>query len=322
MQPGYWLYDYLISDGHHIKPFYMRKSDTEKISFFKKQWRRYKAVFSILFNARNNDLILVYDCDTEGIYIGLFISFFRPSLMVYKINCMAASKGNLYSPFKRLLVRQAYTHIITSVNNEKIAQLFSEFLNLPISHFIPIPDSISDFGKEILSMEPEEEIYDVFMGGNTHRDYTLFVEAAKRLPQYRFHAVTTRLHESIFNNKTANLSVEYSLPEREFYKRIAQSKIVFVPLTTDVQGGQMVLFQGALLKKALVSTRSETINTYFDARAIILLEIGDVERSVLEIMNLMDDAEKRKDLGEQSYLQISRFTTSSIYNEYKTKLFR
>lgn len=316
---GYWLYDKLNSEVDSITSCFTRKDDSAS-SFFQKL-RMLWIVVSVFFRASSKDFILVYDNDTTGIYLGLLFSLFRPKLIVHKINAMAGDKNRLYSPLKRVFVRQAYKNIYTSVNNEEIAELYSNFLDLPKEHFIPIPDSISDFGEDIKNISTVDEKGYVFMGGATHRDYKLFVEVAKALPQYKFVAVTFERYKDLFSNAPQNVAVYYGLPEMEFYKTIAGCNIVFVPLINDMQGGQLVVMQGALLHKPIITTDTIAIHTYFDNETAYLIPIGEKNISVKIIKQLMEDKELRKSMGEKAYERISKFTVDSIYSQYKEKLF-
>lgn len=321
MLPGYWLYDFLVKDGYNIIPFYMRKDDREKRGKFTVFYRIIKMIFYVLFNATRDDLILVYDNDSTGIYLGLALSIFRPSLIVHKINCMANSRERLYSPLKRPLVRKAYTHIYTTVNNENISSLYANFFNIDKSHFIPVPDSLSDFGQEIMNIKDREDKGYIFMGGATHRDYHLFIKVARLLPQYKFVAITFEKYKKIFSNAPSNIEVLYSLPENKFYEVIAHSSVVFIPLDNDLQGGQMVLFQGALLEKPLVSTDNTAIHTYFDDTSIKIMQIGDVEAAVEILAEMMGDITLREKRGKAAYSTIIKFTPEEIYKQYRSKLF-
>lgn len=316
---GYWLYDRLKNDFHEIKSMYIRRNDSTPSSIQK--LNMLKVVLTTLFSVKKNDVILVYDNDTTGIYLGLLLHIFRPRLFVHKINAMASAKGQLYSKFKRPFVRMAYKNIVTTVNNDKIANIYSSFLDLPLNHFIPVPDSISDFGYKLKGILNTEEHGYVFMGGATHRDYRLFVEVARHLPQYKFVAVTFETYKHCFYDAPTNVTVLYNLKESDFYQKIANSSIVYVPLTNDMQGGQLVVMQGALLKKPIITTDTVAIHSYFSMESACLLKVGDLAGSIKAISTLMTDKKLRAYRGQLAYKDVSRFTTDSVYEQYKQKLF-
>ena len=315
-----WLFEKLKRDYTNVISLYTREKDN------KPQWleklSRYKVIISVFLHANKDDLIIIYDNDIIGLYLGLLFHIFRPHMVVYKINAMTSNKEHPYSSFKRIFVRMAYENIFTSVNNDNIASLYSEFFNLPIRHFISIPDSISDFGEKIEKITDTTEKGYIFMGGATYRDYTLFVEVAKQLPQYRFVAVTFEKYKRVFNNAPNNVSVYYNLCEKDFYQKIANSNIVFIPLTNDVQGGQLVVMQGALLKKPIITTDTLAIHTYFTKESAYLIKIGDVKNSVKIIQELMENISLRRERGTAAYTAIKIFTTDYIYRLYKEKLFK
>lgn len=321
IESGYWLYDFLIKDKYYIISFFLRKNDNENFKKLLSFFRTIKMIFYILFFAKKNDLILVYDNDTTGLYIGLIIHYLKPYLVIYKINCMANNKEKLYSSIKRYFVRKAYMHIYTTVNNQKIAELFSNFLKIDISHFIPIPDSLSDFGNDIIKIKDKKDNGYIFMGGATNRDYSLFLDVAKKMPNYNFMAVTFKNKKNLFKDAPKNVIVKFGLPENDFYQMIANSRIVFIPLTNNMQGGQMVIFQGALLEKPIVTTENTSIKTYFNDKSIKLIPMGDPESAIKTITELMEDSILRQKMAKVAYNQIIKFTTEEIYKQYKIKLF-
>lgn len=321
VMPGYWLYDFLSSDGYQIISFWGRNNDTEPHKRIRTKIRIAKAILYILFHAEYDDLILVYDFDTAGLYLGLVISLFRPKLTVHKINSMAGDDKKLYSPLKRKFVSRAYGNIITTVNNEDIQKLYTSSLNVPASHFIPVPDSICDFHETLSRIKDRTSQGYIFMGGATNRDYKLFIDCATRLPQYTFKVVAFSNVKSLFNSVPSNLRVEYDLPEMDFYERIAHCALTFIPLTSGLQGGQMVLFEAACLEKAIMTTDSLAIHTYFDNKAIEIVPIGDVDAAIRSINKLMVSEELRREMGTEACRQISVFNPKMIYKQYCAKLF-
>lgn len=321
LQPGYWLYDYLKSDGYFIISYYNRKDDNEVITKYIRFKRLLFNSLSVLFRARKEDMILVYDHDYSGYVLSFLIWLFRPYLTVLKINQMGGNKSHLFPTHLRFLASRGFKNMYTTCNNKKIGSLFSKELKIPQTHFIPIPDSISDFGSELLSIKDKEEENYIFMGGATHRDYALFVECARHMPEYNFVAVTFEKYKSYFEAAPRNVKVFYGLLEKDFYKMIAHSNVVFVPLTNDLQGGQMVIFQAALLGKAIVTTQNEAIGTYFDENDIVVISIGSLKEATDNLQRLMSDKKQRITLGTSANEAIRKFTTEEIYKQYKQLLF-
>lgn len=319
--PGYWLYDNLVKDGYEVKPFYMRKDDTEKGNKILYYSNLSRIAIYVIFKVTKRDLLLTYDNDTTAIYLSLIISLFRPSLIMHKINCMAGKKGQLYSPYKRFFVKKAYEKIYTTVNNDILAREFSTFLEIPLSHFIPIPDSISDYGEVLCKIKDRSPHGYIFSGGASNRDYPLLLECARKLPHRHFLVVTFKDFQSVFKNAPSNVEIIYGLPEIEFYKKIAHSSLVFVPLNNNLQGGQMVVFQGALLEKPIITTDSIAIKTYFKEQSISLVPIGNTDIAIEKIEELMSNKELCDKKGKAAAKDINRFTTDFIYNQYRTKLF-
>lgn len=317
---GYWLYDKLCSQ-YSVKTLYTRIDDLESPSKEKVLYRMLKNILYVRFHAKKEDLVLVYDNDTQGHYCGVLFSLTFSKIVVHKINAMAVNKDRLFSPLKRFFVKLAYRNIYTTVNNENIAQMFTTFLNVPSKHFIPIPDSISDFGFDIQNIKNNKDNGYIFMGGATYRDYPMFIDVAKKYPNYQFVAVTFERFQYYFKDAPTNVKVMYGLKECDFYQVMANSTLVFVPLTSDVQGGQMVVMQAALLKKPIITTTTLAISTYFNIGSISLINVGDIENACTYLENLMNSEKLRKEMGEKAFLDVSRFSVDKIYSEYQNKLF-
>lgn len=317
---GYWLYDKLCSQ-YSVKTLYTRIDDLESPSKMRVLYRTLKNIFYVRFRAKKEDLLIVYDNDTQGHYCGVLFSLTFSNVVIHKINAMAVNKDRLFSPLKKIFVKLAYRNIYTTVNNENIALMFEKFLNVSSKHFIPIPDSISDFGFDIQKIKQTEDKGYIFMGGATYRDYPMFVEIARKYPDYQFVAVTFERFQHYFKDSPTNVKVMYGLKENDFYQVMANSRLVFVPLTSDVQGGQMVVMQAALLKKAIITTTTLAINTYFNSSSVFLINIGDVTNACTYIEKLMNSESLRNEMGEKAFKDVSRFTVDKIYSEYQTKLF-
>lgn len=317
---GYWLYEKL-SGQYRVKTLYTRIDDLESPSKLKVLYRTLKNILYVRIHAKKEDLVLVYDNDTQGHYCGVLFSLTFSRIVIHKINAMAVNKDRLFSPLKKFFVKLAYRNIYTTVNNENIAQMFENFLNVSSKHFIPIPDSISDFGYDIQKIKQTEDEGYIFMGGATYRDYPMFVEIARKYPNFKFVAVTFNRFQHYFKDAPANVKVIYGLKEKDFYQVMANSRLVFVPLTSDVQGGQMVVMQAALLKKPIITTTTLAVNTYFNFGSIFLINIGDMVKACSYIEELMKSESLRKDMGEKAFHDVNRFSVDRIYSEYKAKLF-
>lgn len=317
---GYWLYDKL-SKQYEVETFFTRIDDTENPSKYKVLARTIANIFYVRLHAKKKDLVLVYDNDTQCHYCGvLFVLTFSP-IVIHKINAMAVNKDRLFSPIKRFFVKLAYKKIYTTVNNSEIAKTFQDFLGVKSEHFIPIPDSISDFGYDLEKITDRSDQGYIFMGGATYRDYPMFVEIARKYPQYQFVAVTFERFNKFFFNASSNVKVLFGLKELDFYQVMAHSRLVFIPLTSDMQGGQMVVMQAALLSKPIITTKTLAIDTYFNANSIYLINIGDIDTACNYIEELMESPDIRKVMGAKANTDISIFSVDKIFKEYQLKLF-
>lgn len=174
-----------------------------------------------------------------------------------------------------------------------------------------MPDCISNWGIKIL--QRNDNIKDggyIFSGGSTFRDWKLFIETARMLPQYRFMGVARKTgfpQEDI----PGNIEMYFDVEESVFNELLKNCRVVFMPIKVKTQGGQIVIFKGGLFHKPVVTTDTAAIKTYIeDGRNGLLIKFKNTESAVLAIDKIMSDDMLRTRLGDELYNDIKKLTPS------------
>ena len=131
----------------------------------------------------------------------------------------------------------------------------------------------------------------VFTGGGTGRDIPAVIEALR--------GTDVPLEVVTFSPKTLgwsgelppNCTVHWWMPARSFLERMAQSRVVVIPLRDpDSDFGQMMVSQALALGKPVVATRSPGIADYVvDGQEGLLVDAGDVAGYRDAILRLLHD---------------------------------
>ncbi|HEX8991333.1 MAG TPA: glycosyltransferase family 4 protein [Anaerolineales bacterium] len=137
--------------------------------------------------------------------------------------------------------------------------LFSAAWGIPMSklRFVPYFYTFTDQDLETPNPPPGNFI---FAGGNAHRDYGTFVEAARALPEYEF-VIASRLLEG----RTLPPNVRAAeVPRDEFIRLMRASVAVVVPLRRDLirASGQQTYLNAMLLGKPTIVTDTPGVSDY------------------------------------------------------------
>lgn len=316
VEKGYWLYDQLVKDGYNIKSYYLYRYGHSRD--FSTRIHRYTRSLKLLLLSKKNDLVLLYDVTSVFILLGLFIKLFHMDRRVVAVNFMGSGCKEGYDRWKRPLISMGLRKIQRiGVNNEMLIDLYSRQLNIDRSQFFVIKDCAANVDVEPRDCSIQEPPY-VFMGGNVHRDWTMFKEIVKEMPTIHFVAVLSGndLDEA---KDLPNLKVYKKIPLDDFNALVAHCKIVLLPLTTEIQGGQLVAFQGSMYKKPVIISNCISIDTYYTDFDVIKVKIGDKDACKSAILKLYSDNDLCESMGKKGYGRIFQLTPETIYNKIKAQ---
>lgn len=269
---------------------------------------RFVRAIIIALKAKRDQIIVVQDDTASSIFIACILFILFKKNKVICLNMMDSLHSNL---IKRILYKYAFRRMYASTNNKSVTDLYCSLYKLPQENFFFLPDCIANWGMKILkdSVKSEDRGY-IFSGGSTFRDWDLFIEVAKRLPQYKFIGVARK---SGFPQKemSENIEMYFDVNEKIFNDFLKNSRLVFMPIKVKTQGGQIVIFKAGLYHKPVVTTNTAAIQTYIEnGRNGLLTKFKDVQDAVRAIEYIMSDTEIRNKFSEQLYHDIIQFTPS------------
>ena len=281
---GNFIYDKLKERGYNIVPYYDYKLG-EGSNKRKRMLKTYKNIVSIFFRSTKNDIILSHDVFTVW-KLALLFKLFGMKRNVCINNFMYEGGGNL----KKRIMGFALSQQKIALNSQELKNIIKKGIpDLQDENLFVIPDCLAVLGNKYINTPHTNYSVSkgyVFTGGNTRRDFGLVIEVAQKRPDWKFVVVANRIQKDLFHNAPSNMEIFYNIPFAEFADILSQSEIVFIPLTSKFQGGQLVLFLSALLRKPMVTTDTYTIRTYFDEDCCSFIPVGDSQSAIAKINEL------------------------------------
>jgi hypothetical protein len=129
----------------------------------------------------------------------------------------------------------------------------------------------------------------IFAGGDSARDWKLFIEAVRDLP-LDVHLVTAVPPEDV----PAHVRVEARLPLSRFRDAMSEATICAIPLVREIAAGVTVLPMAMALGVAVVATRTGWIEKYVTHEEEgLLVPAGDVDAFRSALLRLHGDSELR-----------------------------
>lgn len=314
VEKGYWLYDQLEKDGFDIKPYYLYKYGHSRS--FLTRVHHYTRSLKLLLSSKKKDLILLYDVTSAFILLGLFMKLLHIHRSVVAVNFMGSGSRSGYDKWKRPLVGMGLRNISRiGVNNATLIDFYSHQLHIDRNRFFIVKDCAENVDIIPRDCTIQKPPY-VFMGGNVHRDWGMFKNIVREMPNLNFVAALGGNDlDDVLN--LPNLKVYKNISFEKFNKLVAHCKIVFLPLKTEMQGGQLVAFQGSMYKKPVIITHCMSIGTYYDDSDVIMVRMGDKESCKNAILKLTKDSQLCETLGAKGYEKIAKLTSDSIYASIK-----
>lgn len=313
VEKGYWLYDQVAKDGYEIVPFYLyRYGHSRDLST---RIHQYTKSLSLVLKSRKDDIVLLYDVTTAFILIGLLVNILHLKRNIVCVNFMGNGSKKGYEKWKSIIIGYAFKNLKIGVNSTELRNLYTKNLKIDTRRFYIVKDCISNVSLQECDCTPSNENY-IFMGGNTHRDWKLFKEVVLAMPNYKFVAALAGNDLDDIED-VPNITVYKNISLDDFNGLVAKCKLVFLPLTTDVQGGLLVAFHGNVYRKPVIISNSISTETYYGDNDVLKVPIGDVESCKKAIEKLMKDGEYYNELANNGHERIRDLSPEKIYGVIK-----
>lgn len=119
--------------------------------------------------------------------------------------------------------------------------------------------------------------YDVFSCGASARDWDTLVEAARLLPDLRFHVVARQADWKPEYADATNVRADFNLPHDEYLRALGDARMVALPLNSPVTAGLLVMFDAVRYGRPVVMTRTASTEQFVPEplRDRALVPMGD-----------------------------------------------
>jgi glycosyltransferase involved in cell wall biosynthesis len=150
----------------------------------------------------------------------------------------------------------------------------------------------------------------VSVGADPHRDFDLLLRVAARMPEVTFRIVTSADHARTLPTTPENVSLEQDLPFEEMRRRLAEARLVALPVRENsYSGATTVLLQAMALEKPVVVTRTSAIASGYelvDGENVRLVEPGDEEGFERALADVLRDEWHARALGASARATVER----------------
>ena len=166
----------------------------------------------------------------------------------------------------------------------------------------------------------------VSVGADPHRDFDLLLRVAARMPDVPFRIVTTSDHARALPPPPENVSLEPDLPFEEMRRRLAEARLVALPVRENsYSGATTVLLQAMALEKPVVVTRTSAIASGYglvDGENVRLVEPGDEEGFERALADVLRDEWHARALGASARATVERELSWERYVDRLESLLR
>ncbi len=257
--------------------------------------------------------------DTVGIPLVLAkrARFLRPPLVYAAIGLPERLERLKGERMRRLYAAALGSTAAVVAYSEHEADVLREWLvahgeSVPVS-FVPFgvdPDHFTDSGGETT-------VDVVSVGADPHRDFELLLGVAARMPDRTFRVVTTSDRQRTLGSAPANVQLEADLPFDEMRRRLAEARVVALPvLENSYSGATTVLLQAMALAKPVVVTRTNAIASGYglvDGENARLVAPGDADAFERALLDVLGDDWRARALGASARATVERDLTWERY---------
>ncbi len=192
----------------------------------------------------------------------------------------------------------------------------------PRVEFVPFGVDPVAFGPQL---EPST-IDVVSVGVDPHRDFELLLRVATRVPDVSFRIVTSGDHRRGLATLPENVAVETDIPFAEMRRRLAEARVVALPVRENsYSGATTVLLQAMALGKPVIVTRTNAIATGYglvDGENCRLVSPGDASGFERALATVLRDDFHARALGASARVTVERGLTWERYVDRIEELLR
>lgn len=233
-------------------------------------------------------------------FIAVLLHVKMPKIIL--LNLIPKESGRLKSGINRFY-RISFKNITTfSISSKMLIPIYQNRFKMIVKPFV-IPDNIHFYNK---FQGPEGDY--IFSGGCSHRDWTILMEAAKRLSKLKFIIFADFMDKNIFH-PLKNVTLRFNVPTSEFYKTLSQARLVVLPIKYEtVAAGHLVILHALYYGRAIIASKTAGISEYIeDGFNGLLVPTADLEELTFKIQMIMASKKLRNKLSENAIISSNKY---------------
>jgi glycosyltransferase involved in cell wall biosynthesis len=305
-----WLGEEFVKQGMPIEivcPLTKTNINKEALNMFRIHRILYlhtkylKLANQVLAKSKKDDIIICW-LDVIAIYILLLSKLFGRRRKIIAINIMFNDNPSIITRIKKWSMRRLLSNknIYPTVTSVSLSQFYQNIFNLPAKDFFVLHDTYGTRRKKLQNREYKtENVKYVFCGGTNGRDWDTLIKIAEQLPDLKFVIVGPH-KDTLGEDYPSNIDYHYNIPYDKFIELLVNSTLLALPLNTEAPAGLIVLLEGALLSKAIVTTDNITMRAYISSgNNGYLVGKGDYKEFAGKISEVFSNEQIKKSFGEK-----------------------
>lgn len=260
--------------------------------------------------AEKNDVI-VSMCATPGIFAS-FCNVKHNKLVILNLLCHFSDKPGIAERIRNKVYSLALNKkgVWATCNAKEDVYKFSQMFTVDSEHILQLPDGIEIDNKKIEAIDFTSCAIDVFSCGASARDWETLVKAAKICSNLKFYVIARECDWKDSYN-LENLTVEFNVPHDEYLQKMRQSKLVVLPLKSEITAGLLVMFDAIKSKKNIIVTKTVSTEQFVpnELYEFSMIKMQDANDLVCHIRKYMKLPDKEK-------LQMLNMQKSYLYENY------
>ena len=265
------------------------------------------------------DYTIISMCATPGI-IASIIDKKQHKIVALNLLCHSFNKPTMAQKIRDWFYRNAFKNPnLYSTCNEETNRLeyIKRFDVKNDERIIILEDAISMDNIEEKDITGEG----IFAGGASARDWETLLRCAENTSEFKYH-ICARETDWPTKMKLPNVNVAFNLPKNEFDRLLINSKMVVLPVNSDVTAGLLVLFEAVKNNKLIVCTDTKSIRKFIPEKyaEIILYEMfneKEMEQKIRVLM-AMPKAEAKKLLSDLKKYLYENYSTDAYMNKFES----
>lgn len=245
------------------------------------------------------DDVIVSMCATPGIFASL-LSSKKKKILILNLLCHSTDNPQFLEKFRNYIYSKALNreNVWATCNAIEDVKMYEKLFSIKKKGCILyLPDGIEMDNKNEIRFEKNNSAgIDVFSCGASARDWDTLLKAAEQMPQVKFHIVARKcdLKGKHIGN---NVQVECEIPHELYLLRLLQSKIVVLPLNSDVTAGLLVFFDAIKYNKLPIITLTNSTKQFIPQNCIegLTVPMNDADMLIEKIHTLINAGENTYD---------------------------